>query len=143
MISIIKSYLLESQEQNICKQIKNKFIVQEHKADKAGLHYDLRIENNCILKSWATRKLPQLISGELKRIALFQTPDHDPTWFNFSGEIESGYGKGTVSIWDTGAIKIIKWTDDKIMINFKGSKLSGNYVILFYKDNQWLMIKTK
>lgn len=128
-----------------CNKIKNKFIIHKHYADRAGLHYDLRIEHNCKLASWATRKLPDLINNKLQKIVLFKQPDHEPDWFDFEGEIDSGYGKGKVLIWDKGIYKLIKWDDKSIIIDFSGTKIKGKYVILKYTGHkdQYLMFRKK
>jgi len=115
-----------------------RFVVQKHNADRAGLHYDLRIEYGKKLKSWASRNLPQAIDG--KKIMLFSTPDHDLEWLTFTGVIEDGYGKGTVEIWDSGQCEILQWKKNKIKINFFGKKLFGIYSFILYKEN-WLLIK--
>lgn len=124
-----------------------KFIVHEHHAVKAGLHYDLRLEYNGVLVSWATRKLPQLINDEVKRITIFQQPDHDLAWFDMEGNIDDGYGKGIVKIWDKGFYDIIKWDfNSHHIVTFHGIKLVGTYVILPYftfHPKAWLMFKKK
>lgn len=138
---------------NILNKRNNKFIIHEHHAERAGLHYDIRLEKDNVLKSWATRKLPQLINNELKRIQLFQTPDHNIEWLDFGiykdtdnennkYVISDGYGKGKVYIYDKGNYKIIKWTKNKITIDFDGKKIKGMYTILKYNDT-FLMIKHK
>lgn len=119
-----------------------KFIIHEHHAEKAGLHYDLRLERNGVLLSWATRKMPQLIAGELPRIMLFQQPDHQLSWFDFKGDIDDGYGKGKVLIWDKGVYDTLKWDDRHISVYFHGTKLNGKYSLLSYRNN-WLMFRHK
>ena len=129
--------------ESICSKVNNRFVVHEHRAIRAGLHHDIRLGKDCVLKSWATRKLPDLIDNKTKRIMLFPTPDHSPDWIDFSGEITDKYGKGQVSIWDSGSYKIIKWDDDgKKIINFKGSKIQGNFAIIPYKE-KYLMLRMK
>ena len=135
MISIIN--LFESKTTNL------KFVVQEHHADKAGLHYDLRLEKDGVAKSWATRKLPELVNIRSKKIQLFPTPDHDLTWMDFEGEITDGYGKGKVKMWDKGKYNIIKWTRKSIVIDFSGRKLKGSYSIIHPKPDLWLMLKSR
>lgn len=126
-----------------CSRIKNKFLIHEHHADRAGLHYDIRLEKDCVLKSWACRKLPELLSGKTKKILIIQQPDHNPDWFDFQGTIEDGYGKGKIKIWDKGTINIIKWGNTNI-IEFNGMKINGTYVMINYlKPNQYLFFKKK
>lgn len=133
MISILESVL----------SVNNKFLIHEHYAKKAGLHYDLRLGYDNTLKSFACRKISDLISGKVKKILLIQQPDHDPSWFDFEGEIEDGYGAGKVVIWDKGTFKIVQWKDKSITLIFSGSKLIGEYTLIKYlKPNQWLMFKS-
>lgn len=122
----------------------NRFLVHCHNATKVGLHYDLRLERESVLKSFATRYLPELISGEKKKILLIQVTDHKLEWFNFEGQIFSGYGKGNMYIWDKGTYKTIKWTKSSIVLEFNGQKLIGKYSLIPYrgKSDQWLMFKS-
>lgn len=140
MLSIYQIFFDISQ---LCKQLGNKFVIHEHQALKAGLHYDVRLEHDCSLKSWATRKLPELVDQKTKRIGLFQTKDHALSYYNFEGELSDGYGKGMVSIWDNGSFDIIKWDQKSKIIDFKGKKLKGKFVILHLKKDQYLMFRSK
>lgn len=125
----------------------NKFVIHEHHAVKAGLHYDLRLEKDNVLKSWASKKIPKLIDDPSLKIIIFQQPDHNISWFDFEGKIDDGYGKGNVIIWDTGTYDIIKWDiTSHIIIDFHGNKIKGIYVILPYpneKSTVFLMFKKK
>ena len=144
MISIVQ-LLTERQLRSgaLCNKLKSKFVVQEHGAVRAGLHYDIRLEKDCVLKSWSSRKLPQLVAGQVNKIMLFQTPDHSLDWFDFKGEITDVYGRGKVDVWDTGDYDLIKW-DKTIIANFKGRKLKGTYAIVpMQKEGQFLMLKSK
>lgn len=126
--------------------INNHFVIQQHQALRAGLHYDLRLGKDGVLKSWATRKIPELISNEVKKIILFKTPDHDASWAFFKGTIAEGYGKGKVKIWDKGTYREIYWSDDHITVEFNGSKIKGKFTFILYKagkESQWLMFKSK
>ena len=141
MISIVR--LQKSKQATLCQKLKNKFVIHEHHALRAGIHYDLRIAHDCVLKSWASRKMPDLVKGDLRKMSLFQTPDHGLDWFDFEGEITDVYGKGKVKIWDTGDVDVIKW-DKNIIIEFKGSKLTGKYAIVpMTKEGQYLMLRSK
>jgi hypothetical protein len=82
------------------------FIVQQHDAERAGKHHDVRFGNKDLgLFSWATKKeLPK--PGET--IALFQQPVHRYAYREFEGKIPSGYGKGSVKLKDEGRILITK-----------------------------------
>lgn len=118
------------------------FVIHEH--DATNLHWDLRIEMDGVLKSWAVPKKPPLKTG-VKRLAI-QVDDHNIEYADFEGEIKEGYGKGTVKIWDKGTYKLVEKKKDKIIIDFHGKKLKGEYVILKFEkagENQWLFFKKK
>lgn len=132
----------------LCKKLKNRFVVHKHEADRAGLHYDIRLEHNCLLTSWASRKFLQAVTKEtnpkkVERVAFFQTPDHNLEYFNFEGKIGKIYGRGWVSIWDTGTYDEIYWGKDKIIIKFHGRLINGIYVIIRMKGDVWLFFKKK
>lgn len=114
------------------------FVIQKHQA--THLHYDLRLEMNGVLKSWAIPKEPPTKFG-IRRLAI-QVNDHDLDYANFEGTIMEGYGKGFVKIWDKGNYKLIEKTKDKIILEFSGKKLKGKYILLKFKDN-WLFFKCR
>ena len=107
------------------------FVIQKHNSRKNGFHYDLRLEFKGMLLSWVLRKLPPVGFG-VKRIA---TPvgGHPISWVNYSGNIEQGYGKGTVSIWDKG---LLEWETEKPPFNFvlNGRKMKGCYSLIPFQD---------
>jgi DNA ligase D-like protein (predicted 3'-phosphoesterase) len=118
------------------------FVVHEHHA--THLHWDLRLEMEGVLKSWAVPKEPPKKEGE-KRLAI-QVADHDLSYAGFEGEIKEGYGKGTVKIWDKGTYDIVDKKESKIIADFHGKKLKGEYVILRFKkagEKNWLFFKKK
>ena len=119
------------------------FVIQEH--DASHHHFDLMLEREGVLKSWAVPKgIPQK-SGE-KRLAV-ATEDHPLEYANFEGTIPEGeYGAGTVSIWDTGLYEPLLWEDDKIEVVMKGDRISGRYVLVRFKsagEKEWLLLKAK
>jgi DNA ligase D-like protein (predicted 3'-phosphoesterase) len=95
-----------------------------------------------VLKSWAVPKEPPTKSG-VKRLAV-QVEDHALDYINFEGSIPEGtYGAGTVEIWDKGTYTLKTRTEKKIEITLHGSKLKGDYVLIRFKDKNWLLFKKK
>ena len=101
-----------------------RFVVQEHHASR--LHWDLRLEHDGVLASWA---IPNGIPPTPKenRLAV-RTEDHPLQYLDFHGEIPKGeYGAGTMKIWDTGTYETHKFDDKKVEVTFHGERLSGRY----------------
>lgn len=105
----------------------SKFIVVEHHAKRAGLHYDLRfkIPGKNIWMSFAVRKGVPLDYG--KKVLAVRTHDHSTEEALFLGKLESGYGAGELKKWDDGSCDVLKMTESHILIDFKGRKLKGVY----------------
>jgi bifunctional non-homologous end joining protein LigD len=119
------------------------FVVQEHNARR--LHYDLRLEKEGVLKSWAVPKgMPE--QAGTKRLAV-ETEDHPLEYRNFEGTIPKGqYGAGTVKIWDKGTYEPKIWEENKIEFTLNGEKLRGRYILARFKKaggNNWLLLKAK
>jgi DNA ligase D-like protein (predicted 3'-phosphoesterase) len=119
----------------------NIYVIQKHAA--THLHYDLRLEMDGVLKSWAVPKEPPSALG-VRRLAV-QVEDHPVEYANFAGTIPKGeYGAGTVEIWDRGTYKLIERKDDKLIVEIDGQKLKGVYVLLQFRDQKnWLFFKKK
>ncbi|MFH1126238.1 MAG: DNA polymerase ligase N-terminal domain-containing protein [Candidatus Altiarchaeota archaeon] len=119
------------------------YVIQKHQA--SHLHWDLRLEFDGVLRSWAVPKEPPVKEGE-KRLAV-ETEDHPLDYAGFEGSIPEGhYGAGTVEIWDNGTFSVIERTDDKILIDVKGRKLSGQYYLIKFTrtgPKNWLFFKKK
>jgi DNA ligase D-like protein (predicted 3'-phosphoesterase) len=118
------------------------FCIQKHKA--SHLHWDLRLEMNGVLKSWAVPKEPPKTKG-VKRLAI-QVEDHPLSYAKFEGEIKEGYGKGTVKIWDNGTYELKEKDSKKLEIILHGKKLKGNYVLIkthygSKPEKSWLFFK--
>ena len=117
------------------------FVVQKHHARR--LHWDLRLERDGVLKSWAVPKGPPEKPGE-RRLAV-QTEDHPLEYAAFEGTIPRGqYGAGDVEIWDSGVYHALVWEEDKIELLARGERLSGRYVLVRLKkagEKEWLLIK--
>ncbi|ODS42378.1 MAG: 3'-phosphoesterase [Candidatus Altiarchaeales archaeon IMC4] len=116
------------------------FVVQKH--DASHLHFDLRLEMDGVLKSWAVPKEPPIKPG-VKRLAV-QTEDHPLDYADFEGVIPEGnYGAGTVERWDAGLLKILERKDDRLVFELDGEKLRGEYVLVQFKGQpkNWLFFK--
>jgi bifunctional non-homologous end joining protein LigD len=101
-----------------------RFVIQEHHATR--LHWDLRLEHEGALASWA---VPNGIPADPKenRLAV-RTEDHPLEYIDFHGEIPKGsYGAGTMTVWDRGTYETILWTDDKVEVVLDGERVSGRY----------------
>ena len=125
------------------------FVIQKH--DARRLHYDLRLELDGVMKSWAVTRGPSLVPGE-KRLAV-QVEDHPIDYNKFEGTIPQGeYGGGTVMIWDRGT-----WEPDgdphrglakgHLSFHLDGEKLHGGWHLVRMhrrpgeKRDNWLLIK--
>jgi DNA ligase D-like protein (predicted 3'-phosphoesterase) len=117
------------------------YVIQKHAA--TSLHYDLRLEMDGVLRSWAVPKEPPVKPG-VKRLAV-QVEDHPVAYAKFAGTIPEGeYGAGTVEIWDTGTYRLVDRKEDKIIFDVNGEKLKGQYVLVRFKDKKnWLFFKKK
>ena len=117
----------------------NVYVIQKH--DASRLHYDLRLEKDGVLKSWAVPKEPPLAPGT-RRLAI-QTEDHPTAYASFEGEIPKGeYGAGTVEIWDKGSYTSVKWEEKEIIVDIQGEKLNGFYCLINFKgEKNWLFFK--
>ncbi|WP_375262451.1 DNA ligase D [Palleronia sp.] len=124
------------------------FSIQKH--DASALHYDLRLEWDGVLLSWAVPKGPSPKSGD-KRLAQ-RTEDHPLDYGDFEGTIPEGeYGGGTVMLWDKGT-----WTPrgdvgemierGNLKMDIAGERVRGGYALVRFKkggDRAWLLIKEK
>ncbi|HEV7387466.1 MAG TPA: DNA ligase D [Gemmatimonadaceae bacterium] len=138
-----------------------RFVIQKHAA--SHLHFDLRLELDGVMKSWAVPKGPSL-DPSVKRLAM-QVEDHPIDYNTFEGTIPKGeYGGGTVMLWDRGTYSSDAATSDDeeddvireglgrgdLKITFHGERLHGSFALVrmkFSRDRsssakpQWLLIK--
>ena len=133
------------------------FVIQKHAA--SHLHYDLRLEHDGVMKSWAVPKGPSL-DPSVKRLAM-QVEDHPIEYNEFEGTIPRGeYGGGTVMLWDRGTYTYggsdpdpeeglrrgYEKGDFKFVLN--GKRLKGSWALVRMRNDQpgkpqWLLIKHK
>ena len=136
------------------------FVVQKHNARR--LHYDLRLEVDGVLKSWAVPKGPSTDPNQKRLAAMVE--DHPLDYASFEGTIPKGeYGAGEVVVWDYGTYSPDEGpllfndreqaqaemrqglANGKISILLRGQKLKGSWALveLKGKDKNWLLIKHK
>jgi len=118
------------------------YVVQKHQA--THLHYDLRLEMNGVLKSWAVPKeIPT--AKNVKRLAV-ETEDHPLDYATFEGEIPEGeYGAGTVETWDSGTFTLVESGENKLVVDVFGKRIEGRYCLIRFKPKEgqknWLLFK--
>jgi bifunctional non-homologous end joining protein LigD len=113
-----------------------RFVIQQH--DATNLHWDLRLERDGVLASWA---LPRGIPGhpDENRLAV-RTEDHPLEYLEFHGEIPKGsYGAGTMEIWDRGTYAPEKFRDDEVIMVLEGERVQGRYALIKTKGKNWLI----
>ncbi|SFP31723.1 DNA ligase D [Qipengyuania nanhaisediminis] len=128
----------------------NLFIVQKH--DATRLHWDLRLEVDGVLKSWAVTKGPSP-DPEIKRLAV-RTEDHPMSYAEFEGVIPKGeYGGGTVMLWDRGTWSPVKGKSSKdidkghLHFSLRGERMKGEWLLIRLKKKpgekreNWLLRK--
>jgi bifunctional non-homologous end joining protein LigD len=123
------------------------FVVQKHAARR--LHYDVRLEMDGVLKSWAVPKGPALAAEE-KRLAV-HVEDHPVEYADFEGVIPEGnYGAGAVIVWDRGWYRLVKdgppaeqLRAGRLEVELFGHKLRGRWTLarMGGKDKEWLLLK--
>jgi len=112
------------------------FVIQEHHARR--LHWDLRLERDGVLVSWAVPKgIPD--DPRTNHLAV-HTEDHPLSYAEFEGEIPAGeYGGGQVTIWDRGRYETEKWTDREVKVVLHGERARGRYVLFRTDGDQWMI----
>jgi bifunctional non-homologous end joining protein LigD len=135
---------------------KLQYVIQKHAASR--LHYDLRLELDGVMKSWAVPKGPSL-DPSVKRLAM-EVEDHPIEYNAFEGTIPKGeYGGGTVMVWDRGTytyggaddgdpVEALRRGYEKgdFKVELRGKRLQGSWVLVRTrrgdpKHPQWLLIK--
>ena len=128
----------------------HRYLIQKHAARR--LHYDFRLEHRGVLLSWAVTRGPSLDPAQ-KRLAV-RTEDHPLAYGSFEGVIPSGYGAGTVLLWDTGTWETEGDIDaalEKGVLKFElhGRRLRGGWALIRMKAKRradrenWLLVKER
>jgi len=121
------------------------FVVQRHAARR--LHYDLRLERDGVLASWAVPKGLPLEPGT-QHLAV-HVEDHPLEYAGFEGEIPAGeYGAGAVEIWDSGTYELVEEKPDGgLTVRLHGNRLSGLWTLVPAKlsgdEKNWLVVKKR
>ena len=122
------------------------FVVQQHRA--RALHFDLRLELDGVLKSWAVPKGPSADPADKRFARLVE--DHPVEYADFEGRIPEGnYGAGWVIVWDRGTYRGIDdvrrgLEEGKLLFELHGFKLHGRWTLVRMKRTEdWLLIKER
>jgi DNA ligase D-like protein (predicted 3'-phosphoesterase) len=125
------------------------FVIQKH--DASTLHYDFRLEVDGVMRSWAVPKGPSTDPRD-KRLAM-EVEDHPMSWNDFEGVIASGYGKGTVIVWDRGTYRSLNDVPMQEALErghasfwLEGEKLRGGWSLRRThagRKPKWLLIKKR
>jgi DNA ligase D-like protein (predicted 3'-phosphoesterase) len=115
-----------------------RFVVQLH--DATTLHFDLRLELDGVLRSWAVPKGPSL-DPAVRRLAV-PVPDHDLSAGEFEG-VHAGHsrGSGAVIIWDEGSLAITRDEPDHLSFVLDGHKLHGRFGLTRTGERSWILVK--
>src|SRR6185312_4301571 len=119
-------------------QPSGRFVVHEHHARR--LHWDLRLERDGVLASWA---IPNGIPDDPRRNRkAVHVEDHPLEYLDFHGTIPRGeYGAGEISIWDRGTYTTEKWLPERVIVVFDGERLTGRYALFQAgrTDKDWMI----
>ena len=116
---------------------KPRFTIQEHHA--TALHWDVRLEHNGVLVSFACPKgLPP--DPRVNNLAV-HTEDHPMMYLIFHGTIPAGeYGGGRMTVWDTGWYEVEKFDEEReVMVTFHGERARGRYVFFRTEGKNWMV----
>ncbi len=117
-----------------------RFVVQQH--DATTLHFDLRIEDGGVLRSWAVPKGPSM-DPAVRRLAV-PVEDHSMAAGEFEGVHEgSSRGSGAVIIWDEGTVDLVRNEPDHLSFVLHGHKLTGGFALTRTGERRWILVKAR
>jgi DNA ligase D-like protein (predicted 3'-phosphoesterase) len=118
----------------------SRFAVQLH--DASTLHFDLRIQDGDVLRSWAVPRGPSL-DPAARRLAV-PVEDHSLEAGDFEG-VHPGQRRGTgaVIIWDEGPAEIVRDEPGHLLVTLHGRKLSGGFALTRTGERRWILVKAR
>jgi DNA ligase D-like protein (predicted 3'-phosphoesterase) len=117
-----------------------RFVVQQH--DATTLHFDLRIEDGGVLRSWAVPKGPSM-DPAVRRLAV-PVEDHSMAAGEFEGVHEgSSRGSGAVIIWDEGTVNLVRNEPGHLSFALHGHKLTGGFGLTRTGERRWILVKAR
>ena len=118
----------------------SRFVVQLH--DASTLHFDLRIQDGDVLRSWAVPRGPSL-DPAARRLAV-PVEDHSLEAGDFEG-VHPGQRRGTgaVIIWDEGPAEIVRDEPGHLLVTLHGSKLAGGFALTRTGERRWILVKAR
>jgi bifunctional non-homologous end joining protein LigD len=117
--------------------MERRFVIQQH--DATRLHWDLRLEHEGVLRSWALpRGVPWNPTENRFAVA---TEDHSLEFLDHEGDdADPGYGTGRLTTWDRGTYETHKWLDDEVIVTLSGKRVSGKYALFSMRGTRdWLI----
>jgi bifunctional non-homologous end joining protein LigD len=129
-----------------------KYVIHEHFANKAGHHYDLRIEypNKKLIASWAIPKhiFPKEIGDKVLTV---KVNDHGRYWLSVDNmTIDEGeYGAGKIKLIQKGIATVYGWSDTHVTFKIEGTIATGTFTLIKFKPkgnekvDTWVMIRIK
>jgi len=132
---------------------KVRFVIHDHKADRAGYHQDMRFEDPNKSNHWHSFAVPKgvpLIPG--KKVLAIKTHIHTKEQALFKGDIPAGeYGSGNLELFDQGIAQLNKFTSAHIIIVMQGQKVNGLYHLISlgnlnvdkFKQQDYILFKSK
>jgi DNA ligase D-like protein (predicted 3'-phosphoesterase) len=118
----------------------SEFVIHHHKTGRS--HFDLRVAQNGVLRSWSLLKEPPSRNGE-RRLAI-ERENFPMEAINRNHIEEEAFGFGRVTVWDRGKAEITEVSPKLLIMSLAGSKISGKYEfrrMFWYPGNRWLMTK--